>query len=84
MATEPTNFRLDSDAKKKAYSVFKKVGIKPAQAVNMFLYQVALQGGLPFDVKIPNTETVNAMEELSKGKGKKYKNSNDMYDDLGI
>lgn len=84
MTTEPTNLRLDSSAKKRAYKVFAKVGLKPAQAVNLFLRQVALQGGIPFDIKIPNADTFEAMKELANGGGKHYKNSQDMYDDLGI
>ena len=84
MPTEPTNFRLDVKAKKKAYAIFAKVGIKPAQAINMFFHQVDLHKGLPFDVKIPNAETIEAMEELAKGGRKRYKNSREMYKDLGI
>ncbi len=84
MPTEPTNLRLDVAAKKKAYAIFSKLGVKPAQAFNMFLRQVALHNGLPFDVKIPNAETLEAMEELAKGGGKRYKNSKEMYKDLGI
>lgn len=84
MTTEPTNLRLDSSAKKRAYKVFAKVGLKPAQAVNLFLRQVALQGGIPFDIKIPNADTIEAMKELASGGGKHYKNSQEMYDDLGI
>jgi len=45
MNTEPTSLRLDVDAKKAAYAVFKKVGLKPAQAMNLFLPQVALNQG---------------------------------------
>ena len=84
MTTEPTNLRLDVATKKRAYKVFAKVGLKPAQAVNLFLRQVALHGGIPFDIKIPNADTIEAMKELADGKGKRYKNSNEMYDDLGI
>lgn len=84
MTTEPTNLRLDVEAKKKAYAVFSKVGIKPAQAVNLFFHQVVLHNGIPFEIKIPNAETIEAMEELAKGKGKRYKNSRAMYKDLGI
>lgn len=84
MITEPTNLRLDAVAKKHAYKVFAKVGLKPAQAVNLFLRQVALQGGIPFDIKVPNSETIEAIEELADGGGKHYKNSQEMYDDLGI
>ncbi len=84
MTTEPTNLRLDIEAKKQAYEIFAQVGLKPAQAINLFLRQVALRGGIPFDIKIPNAETLEAMEELASGGGKRYKNSKDMYDDLGI
>ena len=84
MVTEPTSLRLDIDAKKKAYAVFEAVGLKPTQAINLFLRQVALRGGLPFDVKIPNAETIEAMQELENGGGKHYKTPQEMYDDLNI
>lgn len=84
MDTVPTNLRLDVEAKKQAYKVFSKVGLKPAQAINLFLYQVVLQGGIPFDIKIPNAETIEAMKELANGGGKRYKDSKKMYEDLGI
>ena len=67
MATEPTNLRLDIETKKAAFAIFDEVGIKPAQAVNLFLRQVVLQEGLPFEVKIPNAETLEAMREAEHG-----------------
>jgi DNA-damage-inducible protein J len=82
--TEPTSLRLDADAKKAAYAVFEKVGLKPAQAINLFLRQVALKNGLPFPISIPNADTVAAMEELEQGCGKKFEKTDDFYRDLGI
>lgn len=79
MATEPTNLRLDVTAKAEAYAIFEQIGLKPAQAFNLFLTQVALHKGLPFELKIPNTETLEAMQEFEKGLGERYKNSNDMF-----
>ena len=84
MSTEPTSLRLDAEAKKLAYPIFEKIGIKPAQAINLFLRQVALNRGLPFDIKIPNDETLEAMQEIQQGGGKRYKSSEDMFDDLDI
>lgn len=84
MSTEPTSLRLDSDAKKAAYAVFEEVGLKPAQAVNLFFRQVALSNGLPFPVSIPNADTLAAMEELRQGGGKKFRATDDFYNDLGI
>ena len=84
MTTEPTSLRLDAEAKKEAYAIFKAVGLKPTQAINLFLRQVALRGGLPFDIKVPNAETVESMQELKSGRGKKYSSSDDLFKDLDI
>ncbi|MCF6284736.1 MAG: type II toxin-antitoxin system RelB/DinJ family antitoxin [Candidatus Hydrogenedentes bacterium] len=84
MGTEPTSLRLDTDAKKAAYAIFAKVGLKPAQAVNLFLRQVALNNGLPFSINIPNPTTRAAMKELEDGSGTRFDKSDDFYDDLEI
>ncbi|MCB9983893.1 MAG: type II toxin-antitoxin system RelB/DinJ family antitoxin [Rhodospirillales bacterium] len=82
MTTEPTNLRLDSRAKTEAYAVFERLGLKPAQAINMFLNQVSLHQGLPFEVKIPNKETREAIEELARGGGKTFTSSEEFLKDL--
>ncbi len=84
MTTESTSIRLDADAKKEAYAIFEKVGLKPTQAINLFLRQVALRGGLPFDVKIPNADTIAAMNEVKSGNAKRFADSDELFDDLGI
>jgi len=84
MTTEPTSLRLDAEAKKEAYAIFKAVGLKPTQAINLFLRQVALRGGLPFDIKVPNADTVESMQELKNGGGQKYTSSDDLFKDLDI
>ena len=84
MATEPTNLRLDTESKHQAYAIFEQVGLKPAQAVNLFFQQVALQRGLPFEIKVPNAQTVEAMKELQNGRGETFNKNDDFYKDLGI
>lgn len=84
MSTEPTSLRLDSDAKKQAYAIFEQVGLKPTQAINLFLKQVALRGGIPFDIKVPNADTLVAMDELESGKGTRFKSKDELFEDLGI
>jgi antitoxin component of RelBE/YafQ-DinJ toxin-antitoxin module len=37
----------------------------------MFLTQVVLQDGLPFNVRVPNAETRKAIEELEAGGGER-------------
>ncbi len=85
MVTEPTNLRLDKEAKEAAYAVFEQVGLKPAQAINLFLRQVALQKGLPFAVKIPNLETITALEETEDVENTRtYESFSDLRQDLGL
>ena len=64
---ETTSIKLDVEVKAKAKEIFKELGITMGEAVNIFLSQVALHKGLPFEVKIPNEETKKAIEEARKG-----------------
>lgn len=64
---ETTSMKLDVETKAKAKEIFKELGITMGEAVNMFLSQVTLHKGLPFEVKIPNDETKKAIEEAREG-----------------
>ena len=64
---ETTSIKLDVEIKAKAKEIFKELGITMGEAVNIFLSQVTLHKGLPFEVKIPNEETKRAIEEARKG-----------------
>ena len=66
-AKETTSIKLDVEIKEKAKVIFKELGMTMGEAVNIFLSQVALQKGLPFEVKIPNEETQKAIEEARNG-----------------
>jgi len=63
--TTPTQVRIDSDIKKQASELFASLGLDMSSAVNLFLYQCVLRGGLPFTIEIPkyNKTTIKAMEE---------------------
>ncbi len=65
---ETTSVKLDKEAKEEAKQIFKKLGMTMGDAFNMFLYQVNLNKGLPFELKIPNEETKNAIEEAREAK----------------
>jgi DNA-damage-inducible protein J len=67
-ATTPTQIRIDKNVKEQANALFANLGLDMSSAVNMFLRQCILRGGLPFAVEIPqyNQETLNAMTEARK------------------
>ena len=68
MATTPTQIRIDSTIKQQATELFASLGMDMSSAVNIFLRQCILRGGLPFTVELPkyNQETLNAMSEAHR------------------
>ncbi len=55
--------RIDPDIKHNAEQVFKELGLTSSQAITLFYKQVELQHGLPFEVRIPNKVTQQALED---------------------
>lgn len=47
------NLRINPTIKQQAEDVLKQLGIPMATAVDMFLRQITLTGGIPFDVSLP-------------------------------
>lgn len=68
MATTPTQIRIEETTKKQAVELLEGLGLNLSEAVNMFLKQVVLQRGLPFEVKYPEykPEVLEAMEEAKR------------------
>ena len=68
MPTTPTQIRIDSNIKREATALFSNLGLDMSSAVNLFLYQCVLRGGLPFAVEVPqySNKTLNAMAEARK------------------
>ena len=73
--TATVNTRIDADLKADAEAVLRKLSLTPTDAVRLLYKQIALRRGLPFDLAIPNAETVAALEEAERGGGKAYRGS---------
>ncbi len=68
--------RMEPDLKTEAEQVLAQVGLTPTEAIRLFYRQVSLQGGLPFEVRVPNAETKAAIIEARSGKKlKTYKSA---------
>ena len=65
---ETTSIKLDKEAKEQAKLIFKALGITMGDAFNMFLNQVNLHNGIPFEIKIPNSTTQQVIREARLGK----------------
>jgi DNA-damage-inducible protein J len=64
--------RVEPKLKAKAGRVFARVGVSTTDAITMFLTQVVLKDGLPFDVRVPNAKTRKAITELKSGGGERF------------
>lgn len=83
------NVRIDPETKNNAESLYSSFGITISDAINMFLHQSLLVGGLPFDLKNPryNAKTEAAMQETrdiisGKVQTKHYSNAHALIEDL--
>lgn len=65
MATVPTQIRIDAGVKRQANELFSMLGMDLSSAVNIFLKQCILRGGLPFTVEVPqySQKVLDAMAE---------------------
>lgn len=78
-------FRIDAQEKQEVFQIFNELGVKPSQAIKMFFRQVKETRSIPFDVKLPNKETIETMEKVKQGQELNIcKNSDDLFDKLGI
>ncbi len=82
MKTKVVNVRVEPALKATAEKIFRTLGMNTTDAISIFLSQVVLNKGLPFDVRMPNKATRRAIKEVKEGKGKRYKTSQHLMDDL--
>lgn len=59
--TATLNLRVNPDVKENAENILSQLGIPMATAIDMYLKQIALVGGIPFSVVLPKVpESINA------------------------
>ena len=80
--TSIINVRIDNATKNKAVSILRSLGITTSQAISLFFKQIIYRQGIPFDIKLPNSETKDAINELEAGKGTKFSSANDLFRDM--
>jgi len=62
--TETMYTRVEPSLKANVEKILGNLGLTPSDAINMFLHQVQLQKGLPFEVKTPRMTIEEAKAEL--------------------
>lgn len=62
-----TSMRIEEETFTEAKEILAQLGMNFSDAVNIFTSMVVQERGLPFVVKLPNDETVKAMQEVESG-----------------
>ncbi|AUH72204.1 type II toxin-antitoxin system RelB/DinJ family antitoxin [Legionella sainthelensi] len=83
MTTKIVQAQVDSDLKDAGEEILKLLGIiTPSQAINALYEQIVMCNGLPFELKLPNKLSRDAIKELEKGGGKSFLSFKSMIDDV--
>ena len=83
--TEMIRARIEPQLKNKVDVIFETLGLSTTEAISLFYKQVLFHQGLPFEVKIPNNETIRTFAKTDKGEElAEYKDMDDMFDKLGL
>ncbi|MGN1326758.1 MAG: type II toxin-antitoxin system RelB/DinJ family antitoxin [Clostridia bacterium] len=84
--TDTLHIRVEPSVKQRAEKTLNDLGLSITDAINVFLNQVILNDGIPFEIKKPkfNKETIQAIEETKKGENlsKTFDSVNEMFEEL--
>ena len=61
--------RIEPELKSQSKAVFSELGLSATEAITLFYTHVTLYRGLPFAVRIPYAETIEALRQAYSGEG---------------
>ena len=74
IARKQTLIKVDPQAWESAREIFKEYNLTLSDAINIFLNKVRLEGGMPFDIKIPSKQLKKAMKEADDNEANYHDN----------
>lgn len=82
LKTTDVRSRIEPEIKDRATEVLASCGLNVSDAIRLFLRQVVVQKGLPFEVKVPNATTRAAMQEARSMRKAKFDSAQALFNDL--
>ena len=84
--TDTLHIRIEPSIKQKAEETLNDLGLSITEAINVFLNQVILNDGIPFEIKKPNynKQTIQSLEDVKNRKNisKVFNNVDEMFEEL--
>lgn len=83
MKTATVRARVEPELKLEVESVLNDLGLSVSEAIEIYLRQIKLVHGIPFDVRIPNKITQKTFEHTDRAEDLNcYESVKDMFDKL--
>ena len=60
--------RIEPALKTEVEKILREIGLTTTEAMTIFFNRIRLERGIPFDVKIPNDETLQVLKDTDAGK----------------
>lgn len=84
--TDTLHIRIEPSVKNKAEKTLNDLGLSITEAINVFLNQVILNDGIPFEIKKPkfNKETMQTIEDTKNNKNlsRTFDDVDEMFEEL--
>ncbi|MBW2100374.1 MAG: type II toxin-antitoxin system RelB/DinJ family antitoxin [Deltaproteobacteria bacterium] len=75
--------RINPEVKREAQEILSQLHITMSEAIAMYLTQITLHKGIPFEIKIPNETTEKTLKESEAGKNlHRVGNVNNLFEEL--
>ena len=81
-ARKQTSIKVDPVAWNRAKEIFEEYNLTLSDAINIFLNKVRLEGGMPFEIKLPSQRLKAAMLEADENRGLFHETADDLKQDL--
>lgn len=87
--TSSMHIRVEPKVKEEAERILNNLGMNSTEAINIYLRQIILNSGIPFEIKVPkfSDEMLEALEEAEEMEKhpenyKKYNSVDELMEDL--
>ncbi len=83
--TSMLHIRVDDDIKEQATEALTAMGLSMSDAVRLFLRRVVIDQAFPLELKVPNAQTLAAMDEsraMMASRRTRFANSDALFADL--
>jgi len=83
--TSILHIRVDEDTKEQAAEALNSIGMSVSDAVRLFLRRVVIEQTFPIELKVPDAQTLAAMQESRKMMAKRnarFNSATELFADL--